>query len=117
MLLTGAAAAGLAVVIDSAGPVQPSAQRCGEPTHLDPFAQEIVFTYPGAGIRSSAVASTDCQLGLVAAGDRAGELPFPIAADLFYYTSITTLTDGSAPAPGLIGLSARAATVRARRDH
>ena len=117
VLLTGVAAAGLAAVIDSAGPVQPSARRCGKPAHLDPFAQEIIFTYPGGGIRWAAVASTDCQLGLVAAGYRAGQLPFLIAADLFYYTSITTLTDGSAPAPDLIGLSARAAADRARRDH
>src|ERR1700733_3825498 len=45
VLLTGVAAGGLAAVIDSAGLVQPSARRCGEPAHLDPFAQEIIFTY------------------------------------------------------------------------
>jgi hypothetical protein len=117
VLLTGVAAAGLAAVIDSAGPVQPPARRCAGPTHLYSYAQEIIFTYPGGRIRSAAVASTDCQLGLVAAGGRAGELPFQVAADLFYYTSITTLPDGSAPAPDLIGLTTRAAVSRARRDH
>jgi hypothetical protein len=113
----GMAAAGLAAVIDSAQPVPTADRRCAAPRHLDPFAQELLFAYAKGPVRPVTADSTDCNVGLLRSGRVAGELPFQTEADLFAYTSITTLASGSAPTPSLIGLSARAAVVTARRHH
>lgn len=117
IVLSGTAAAGLAAVIDSAEPVTPAAKPCDRPVHVLPFSQEIVFSYPTGAARTVTVAFTDCDLAMIAASGRAGQLPFQVDADLFAYTSITTERDGSAPAPDLIGLSGTAIVARARRSH
>ena len=117
VLLTGVAAAGLAAVIDSAGPVQPSARRCAEPGAPRPVraGDHLHLSRRPDPVRGRGVDGLPAGPGRRRRPGR--QLPFQIAADLFYYTSITTLTDGSAPAPDLIGLSARAAVGRARGDH
>jgi hypothetical protein len=115
--LTGVAAAGLAAVLDSAQPVTPPARRCDRPRDLDPFAQEIIFSYAKGRERRVTIAFTDCNLGLAMTSTQAGELPLQIDADLFEYTSITTRRAGTTPAPAVIGLSAAAAVRQAGRQH
>jgi len=117
LTMTGTAAAGLAAVLDSGWPVTSSALRCDRPARLDPFAQEIILGYPDGRTRTVTVAFSDCNLGLAAVGGRTTQLPLRTEADLFAFTSITTLRPGSAAVPDLIGRSAAAAVARAHRHH
>jgi hypothetical protein len=115
VVLRGPAAAGLAAVLESAGPVTAAARSCDRPASLLPVAQEIVFGYSTGPPKTATVAQTDCQLAVVTAGSRSGVLPSQTADDLFGYTDLRSAT--GPVTPDLIGLTAHAAAVAAGRDH
>jgi hypothetical protein len=116
VVLHGAAADGLAVVIDSAGPATGYARRCARPAGLLPFSQALIFAYRAAPTEAVAVSYTQCSLAVVAGGARLGVLPDPVQSDLFFYTTITGHERGPRT-PRLIGLGVRAAAgVASRRD-
>lgn len=114
VVLRGTAAAGLAAVVDSATPAGASARRCDRPEHLLPFAQELIFGYPGLPTRTVSVAQTDCDVAVVTADGQSGVLPLQVQSDLLFYTTITR-TDRGPVTPDLIGLGPRAAEATARR--
>jgi hypothetical protein len=115
-VLRGPAAAGLAAVLDSAGPLTAAARACDRPARLLPFVQEIIFSYPAAPPRTAVVAQTDCDFAVVTADSRSGVLPSQAAGDLFGYTGLRSVSGGPLT-PDLIGLTAPAAAVAAGRDH
>lgn len=111
------AAAGLAAVLDSAAPLAASQARCGKFANLDPFVQEVFFGYGGDRAQTAVIAFTDCNFGLVEARGQTGVLPFQTGADLFAYTSATSVSAENPATPDVTGLGAAAAVAVARRSH
>lgn len=114
ILLRGLAAAGLAAVLDAAGPVSATARRCDKPRNRLPFAQVLVFGYRHDPARSAAVSYTTCSLAVITAGRHSAELAGVVSDDLFGYTGIAR-RHGRHPVPDLIGRGAVMAVTAARQ--
>jgi hypothetical protein len=114
LVMRGAAAAGLAAVLDNAGPLSGHAARCDRNAGRLPFSQLIRFGYPDGPGELAVITYTSCSLAVVTAGTRAGALTGPVQDDLFYYTTITR-QDRGPRTPDLIGSTAATAQSSARR--
>jgi hypothetical protein len=114
IVLTGAAADGLAAVLDSAGQAPPDVRRCTGPQAGLPFAQVLRFGYASGRVISAAVQYSTCPAALISVGRRAVGLPGPVRDSLFHDTSLGPASQGPRT-PALIGLAAAAAAAKARR--
>jgi hypothetical protein len=114
LVLRGAAAAGLAAVLDAAGPLTPHATQCDRQAGRLPFDQLIRFGYRDGRAGEAVVTFTGCQLAVVTAGGRSGTVTGQGQGDLFGYTSITGHDRGPL-VPDMIGLGAAAAASLAQR--
>jgi hypothetical protein len=114
LVLRGGAAAGLAAVLDAAGPLTPHATRCDRQAELLPFDQLIRLGYRDGTAGQAVVTFTGCQLAVVTAGGRSGTLTGPVQDDLFGYAFITG-DDRGPLVPDVIGLGAAAAASLAQR--
>jgi hypothetical protein len=103
LVMRGAAAAGLAAVLDNAGPLSGHAARCDRNAGRLPFSQLIRFGYPAGPGELAVITYTGCSLAVVTAGSRAGALTGPVQDDLFDYTTITR-QDRGPRTPDLIGV-------------
>ena len=109
IVLHGAAASGLAAVLDDARPVT-SPPRCGPL----PYRQLIVFGYRAGPVVAAQVRFGACSSGEVTVGSRSAVFGSPLQDALFFYTSLGR-DDRGPRTPGVAGLSAAAAVVAARR--
>lgn len=114
IVLHGQGAAGLAAIIDGAGPVTAHARRCARSASLLPLSQLLIFSYSTAPRSAVSVAYTACSLAVLTTPERSGVLSGQIENDLFYYTTATRHARGPR-APGLLGLTARGALAAARQ--
>lgn len=115
IIFRGTGAAGLAAVIDSAGPVTAQARRCERAAPRPVFVQVLVFAYRAGPATSAVFANSTCPPVVVTTSGESGVLPSAAADALFYYTTVTGRGKGR-PVPDLIGVSATAAQAVARRD-
>ncbi len=109
IVLRGAAAAGLAAVLDDARPVG-RLPRCSP----FPYRQLIVFGYRAGPVVTAQVRFGVCSSGVVTVGSRSAVFGSPLQDALFFYTSLGRHDRGSRT-PGVAGLSAAAAAAAARR--
>jgi Protein of unknown function (DUF4232) len=109
IVLRGAAAAGLAVVLDDARPVS-SPPRCAG----FPYGQLIVFGYRAGPAVTAGVRFGACSSGVVTVGSRSAVFGSPLQDGLFFYTSLGRHDRGPVT-PDVIGLSAAGAATAARR--
>jgi hypothetical protein len=86
--LPGAAADGLAAVLDSAGVAPAAARQCTAPRADLPFAQVLRFGYASGRVITAVIQYGTCPDALVTVGRRAAGLPGPVRDDLFYDTSL-----------------------------
>jgi hypothetical protein len=113
IVLPGAAADGLAAVLDGAGPA-PDARHCTGPAADLPPAQVLRFGYASGRVISAAVQYSSCPVALITVGRHLAGLGNPVRDDLFYDTSLTRADQGPRT-PALVGLPAAAAQAAARR--
>jgi len=109
IVLHGAAAAGLAAVLDDARPVTGPPRCAGFP-----YGQLIVFGYRAGPVVTAAVRFGVCSSGVVTVGSRAAVFGSPLHDDLFSYTWLGRHDRGPVT-PDVIGLSAAGAAAAARR--
>jgi hypothetical protein len=109
----GAASAGLAAVIDGAGPVTASARRCDRPKGQNGVSQYVIFGYRSGRPAAVRIAFTTCELAIAQAGHRTGVLPDPVSTDLFSLALLQPSRHGVA-APDLIGASFAGAQAKAQ---
>ncbi|MCW2930760.1 MAG: hypothetical protein JWM19_1722 [Actinomycetia bacterium] len=110
-VLSGAAAQGLAVVLDATGVVVGKPPRCAP----GQFAQLIMFGYrTGPAVAASVELGCTATSALVTVGSRSGVTGQMLDADLFAFTEAGPPSSGPAT-PDLIGLSGAAAARAAAR--
>ena len=111
IVLPGAAAAGLAALLDDARPLAPSAPRCA----AFGFSQLITFAYRHGPAARAAV--TFCPAGAdVTAGRRTARFGPPLSDGLLFYTSMHR-HDRGPRTPDLVGLPAAAAAAVSAKRH
>ncbi len=110
------AAAGLAAVVDSGGPVTRSTRRCDRPGQQLPYPQVLVFAYRPGQVSRVSVTQLSCDRAVLTARGRSAVLGFSVAADLFALSMMSRHPSGPRT-PGLIGLRAGDAAAAARRHH
>jgi hypothetical protein len=116
VVLAGPAAAGLAAVIDSAGPLTAQARRCERAADRLPFVQLVTLRYQTGREQAITVTPTDCSLAVFASSGLSRVLGGQVQADLFDYTSVTRHGTG-AVTTNVIGMTpgqAAAAATKAR---
>jgi hypothetical protein len=111
LVIRGVAAAGLAAVVDGAGPVTARASRCDRPAGQLPFSQVIVFGYRDGQSSAVDVSHTDCSLAIVTSGRRSAVLAGLVEDDLFAMTGLNPHSRGGRT-PDLVGLTGAAAWAR-----
>jgi hypothetical protein len=116
IVLAQPAAAGLAAVVDSAGPVTAAAAACNRAAMTAGFIQEIVFGYAAAPAKTVVVAYPGCELIVATVGSHAAVLGSQAASDLSFYTTFRLPLRGPAT-PDLIGLTGPDAAAAASRRH
>ena len=116
IVLRARAAAGLAAVVDSGGPVTHSTRQCDRPDQQLPYSQVLVFGYRSGQISRVAIAQLSCDRAVVTARGRSAVLGFGVAADLFALSMVSRHPRGPST-PRLLGLSAGEAAAAARRHH
>ncbi len=116
IVLGSNAAAGLAALIDSAGPVTAHVRSCARPANRLPFGQFLVFGYASGQVSRVAAEQLTCELAVVTAHRRSGVLTSPVASDLFAVTMLSVHQRGPRT-PRLLGMSAAQAVAAARHRH
>ena len=116
IVIRGAAAAGLADVVNGAGPVTAFARHCDRPAGQLPFSQVFVFGYRSRPSRAVLVSHTGCMLAILTVGRRSAVLTGQLVDDLFAMTLLNPHSTGPRT-PNLAGLAAAAASdaVRSHR--
>ena len=113
LVIRGIAAAGLAAVVDGAGPVTARASRCDRPAGQLPFSQVVVFGYRGGHSRAVMISHTDCTLAILTSGRRSAVLTGQVEDDLFATTGLGPHSRGGRT-PDVVGLTAEAAWAKYR---
>ncbi|HEX5190015.1 MAG TPA: PASTA domain-containing protein [Streptosporangiaceae bacterium] len=113
VVLRARAAAGLAAVIDSGGPVTRGTRRCDQPGRQLPYRQVLAFGYPSGQVSRVAVTQLTCDRGVVTALGHSAVLGFGIASDLFALSGAGRHPRGPRT-PSLIGMDAVTAAAVAR---
>jgi hypothetical protein len=113
IVLRARAAAGLAAVIDSGGPVTRGTRRCDQPGQRLPYPQVLVFGYPSGQVSRVAVVTLTCDRAIVTAHGHSAVLGFAIASDLFALSGVGRHPRGPRT-PSLIGMDAVTAAAVAR---
>jgi hypothetical protein len=109
VVLSGPAAAGLAAVIDSTGPLTAQARRCERAADRLPYVQLVILRYQTGREQPVTVTQTDCSLAVVSSAGRSRVLAGQVQADLFDYTSVPAHGTGPVTTDVIGMMPARAA--------